>query len=86
VYRIDYQDQSGHTQVWKLGATNVSSWQGYADSQAQDCLAQSRTSCSVSLVGRAPNLVSAEAVVGQQVKTTRSAIGHCPPGQWAFCG
>ncbi|HEV3360142.1 MAG TPA: hypothetical protein VG247_25290 [Pseudonocardiaceae bacterium] len=86
VYRIDYQDQSGHTQVWKLGATNISSWQGYANSQAADCLAQSRTSCSVSLVGRASNLVSAEAVVAQQVKAARSATGHCPPGQWAFCG
>jgi hypothetical protein len=86
VYRIDYQDQNGHPQVWKLGATNVSSWQSYANSQAVDCLAESRTSCSVSLVGRAPNLVSAEAVVARQVKAARSATGHCPPGQWAFCG
>ncbi len=86
VYRIDYQDDGGHTQVWKVGATNAASWQGYADNQVSDCLAERRTSCSVSLVGRAPNLVSAEALVAQQVKAIRSSTGHCPPGQWAFCG
>ena len=87
VYRIDYQDQASHTQVWKYGVTNAGSWQNYADAQTGECLAETRTSCSVSLVGRVPNLVSAEAAATQLVSTATAAAGkHCPPGQWAYCG
>jgi hypothetical protein len=87
VYRIDYQDQTSHTQVWKYGVTNAGSWQNYANAQASECRAETRTSCSVSLVGRVPNLVSAEAVAAQLVSTATAAAGkHCPPGQWAYCG
>jgi hypothetical protein len=86
VYRIDYQDQSSHAQVWKYGVTNVGSWQNYAGAQTGQCLAERRTSCSASLVGRAPNLVSAQALAAQLVgAATASAGRHCPPGQWAFC-
>ncbi|HEX4221930.1 MAG TPA: hypothetical protein VHZ97_06200 [Pseudonocardiaceae bacterium] len=86
VYRIDYQDQSSHTQVWKYGVTNVGSWQNYASAQAGQCLAERKTSCSVSLVGRVPNLVSAQALAVRLVGTATAAQGkHCPPGQWAFC-
>ena len=86
VYRIDYQDQTGHTQVWKYGVTNVGSWQNYANAQATNCLAESRTSCSVSLVGKVPNLVSADAVAARLVSTATQDGKHCPPGQWAYCG
>jgi hypothetical protein len=86
VYRIDYQDDGSHTQVWKYGVTNVGSWQNYASAQAANCLAERRTSCSVNLVGRVPNLVSAQAVVAGLVSTATTSGGkHCPPGQWAFC-
>lgn len=86
VYRIDYQDSAGRTQVWKYGVTNAASWQNYAGPQVTSCFAERRTSCAVSLVGRAPNLVSAQASVVQLVSSATEATGkHCPPGQWAFC-
>ena len=86
VYRIDYQDDASRTQVWKYGVTNVGSWQNYASTQATDCLAERKTSCSVSLVGRMPNLVSAQALAVRLVATATEAAGkHCPPGQWAYC-
>ena len=86
VYRIDYQDQNSRTQVWKYGVTNAGSWQNYAQAQATECLAESKTSCSVSLVGRAPDLVTAEAVAAQLVSSAQATAGkHCPLGQWAFC-
>ncbi|HEY4459636.1 MAG TPA: hypothetical protein VGN81_35315 [Pseudonocardiaceae bacterium] len=86
VYRIDYQDSSGRTQVWKYGVTNVGAWQGYAAPQVTECFAERKTSCAVSLVGRAQNLVSAQASVTQLVSGATEAAGkHCPPGQWAFC-
>jgi hypothetical protein len=86
VYRIDYQDDASHTQVWKYGVTNVGSWQNYASTQATDCRAERGTSCSVSLVGRMPNLVSAQALAVRLVGTATEAAGkHCPPGQWAYC-
>ena len=86
IYRIDYQDAGSRTQVWKYGATNVGSWQNYAGAEVTDCFAERRTSCSLSLVGRAPNLVSAQATVAQLVHTATEAAGRqCPPGQWAYC-
>ncbi|HJP79731.1 MAG TPA: hypothetical protein VJ914_36000 [Pseudonocardiaceae bacterium] len=86
VYRIDYQDDASRTQVWKYGVTNVGSWQNYANTQATSCLAERKTSCSVSLVGRMPNLVSAQALAVRLVGTATEAAGkHCPPGQWAYC-
>jgi hypothetical protein len=86
VYRIDYQDQNSHAQVWKYGVTNVGSWQSYASPQALNCRAERKTSCSVNLVGRMPNLVSAQALAVRLVGTATAAAGkHCPPGQWAYC-
>ena len=86
VYRIDYQDSSSRTQVWKYGVTNASSWQSYAAPEVTECFAERKTSCAVTLVGRAPNLVSAQASVTRLVSSATEAAGkHCPPGQWAFC-
>jgi hypothetical protein len=86
VYRIDYQDAGGRTQVWKYGVTTAGSWQNYANAQTTECLAERKTSCAVGLVGRLPNLVSAQALAAQLVVTATAAAGrHCPPGQWAFC-
>jgi hypothetical protein len=86
IYRIDYQDPSFRTRVWKYGVTNVGSWQKYASPEVTDCFAERRTSCAVSLVGRAPNLVSGQAAVAQLVRGATEAAGkQCPPGQWAFC-
>ncbi|HEX3784715.1 MAG TPA: hypothetical protein VHX38_34065 [Pseudonocardiaceae bacterium] len=86
VYLISYQDSGSHPQVWKYGVTNVGSWQNYADDQVASCLAENRTSCSVSLVTAAGNRLSADALAKQLVATATANDGkHCPPGQWTYC-
>jgi hypothetical protein len=86
VYLIRYQDSSSHAQVWKYGVTSVGSWQNYANSQLPNCLAENKTSCSVSLVTSATSRQSADALAKQLVAAaTASDDKHCPPGQWTYC-
>jgi hypothetical protein len=85
VFEIGYQDNSRHTQVWKYGVTAAKNWQTAVAPEVTTCLAEQKTSCSVSLVGRTDDRPSADALVRNLVNKAKSDAGSCPPGQWAVC-
>jgi hypothetical protein len=81
VYVIDYQDHAGHSQVWKYGVTETSSWRAQAEGELTACRSVSRTSCATTLVTSVPDRPSADALVAALVAKSKG----CPPGQWVDC-
>jgi len=80
VYQITYADK-----VWKYGVVAARYWRDHATEQLRGCLANTKSSCSYSLVTTSENPVSAYALATQLVAKYTKDEGKCPAGQWVSC-
>jgi len=80
VYQITYADK-----VWKYGVVAARYWRDHASEQVRGCLAETRSSCTFSLVTTSENPVSAYGLANQLVAKYAKDEGECPAGQWVSC-
>lgn len=85
LYEISYQTPTSGAQPWRYGVAPTSAWRATADGQLGPCLGASQTSCAAQLLTTANARASLDALAEQLVAKAKTAVGHCPPGQWSFC-